>query len=109
MPPIDPYLQTKILKELHEADLNEILVSVDGFPVEAFWYNARQLHRKGLIDIQDRATLDHPKACWATGLTPHLARNPGPDHALISTRPGPAPSPCWQHDEQVRQAAHRAA
>ena len=70
MPSIDPALQTKILQELEEAGPDEILVGLDGYSVEAFCYNARKLHRKGLIDIQDRRTLDDRHACWATGLTP---------------------------------------
>jgi Hypothetical protein (DUF2513) len=70
MPSIDPGLQTKILQELEEADPNEKILSLDGYSAEAFCYNARQLHRMGLIDIEDRAILGDRHACWATGLTP---------------------------------------
>jgi Hypothetical protein (DUF2513) len=66
----DPDLQTKILQDLEKAGPDEMIARVDGYSVEAFCYNARQLHRKGLIDIQDRATLADRHACWATGLTP---------------------------------------
>jgi hypothetical protein len=63
-------LQTEILKEIEDAAPDEQIVGMDGYSAEAFWYNARQLHRAGLIDIQDRRTKDDPLACRATGLTP---------------------------------------
>jgi hypothetical protein len=70
MPSIDPDLQTEILKELRDAAADEYVVGVDGYSAEEFYYNARQLNRKGLIDIQDRGTIDNRQPCWATGLTP---------------------------------------
>jgi Hypothetical protein (DUF2513) len=63
-------LQTKILQELEEAGPNEKIRSLDGYSTESFCYNARQLHRAGLIDIVDRHTLADPLDCWAAGLTP---------------------------------------
>jgi hypothetical protein len=66
----DPRVQAKILEELGDAGQNEILVGLDEYSPEAFYYNARQLHRERLIDIQDRGTLADSLACWATGLTP---------------------------------------
>jgi Hypothetical protein (DUF2513) len=67
----DAGLQTKILQALRDAGPNEMIPSLDGYSDEAFWYNARQLHRAGLIDIMDRGTIDNPLQCWATGLTPY--------------------------------------
>jgi hypothetical protein len=66
----DVDLQTKIFRELEAADPDEQLGGMDGYSDEAFWYNARQLYRAGLIDIQDRSTLADRLACVATGLTP---------------------------------------
>ena len=60
-------LQTKILQLLEDAGPNEMVVSVDGYSYEQFCYDARQLHRAGLIDIHGSSGR---LACWATGLTP---------------------------------------
>jgi Hypothetical protein (DUF2513) len=65
----DPVLQTIILQELRDAGPNAKISSLDGHSYEAFWYNARQLHRAGLIEIMDIGTIDTPLPCWATGLT----------------------------------------
>jgi hypothetical protein len=65
----DPGLQTKILQELRDAGPNAKISSLGGYSYEAFWNNARHLHRAGLIDVMDTGDIDNPLPCWATGLT----------------------------------------
>ena len=65
----DPGLQSQILQELRDTGPNAKIASLEGYSYKAFWYNARQLQRAGLIDIMDVGSIDDPLPCWATGLT----------------------------------------
>ena len=63
-------LQTKILQRLKDASPGEEIRSLEGYSHAEFCYNARQLHRAGLIDIMDFGDLADSLDCMATDLTP---------------------------------------
>jgi hypothetical protein len=65
----DSGLQTEILQALRDAGPNAKVASLNSYSYEAFWHNARLLHRAGLIEIMDMGSIDNPLPCCATGLT----------------------------------------